>query len=163
VVTLGNEMLRQKCEPVDMDSESYSGITAEMLDIMHQGKGVGLAGPQVGVMKRLFVCDVSGDKPRVFINPTIIETSTETTKYEEGCMSIPETYADVVRPVRVKVQAWNERGRPFTLNADGLLARVIQHECDHLEGVLFIDKISEMKRNRLLAKYQRREKRRLHR
>jgi len=158
VLKMGDELLRQKCEPVHPVNDSWARLTSDMIDTMHAGKGVGLAGPQVGVLKRLFVCHVEGDKPRVFINPTIIETSTETTKYEEGCMSIPSIYADVIRPVRVRVQAWNERGRPFTLNADGMLARVIQHECDHLEGVLFLDKISEMKRKRLLAKYEKRLK-----
>jgi peptide deformylase len=89
----------------------------------------------------------------VFINPTIIGTSPEISQYEEGCLSIPGLYADVTRPEKVTVQAWNERGRPFTLDAEGLLARVIQHEYDHLEGVLFIDRLSEPKRNRLLTLY----------
>jgi peptide deformylase len=95
---------------------------------------------------------VEKDVPRVFINPSIIETSEELVKYEEGCLSIPGLYADVIRPKTVRIQAWNEKGRPFTLTADGILARVILHEYDHLEGTLFIDRISEVKRNRILAK-----------
>ncbi|MEJ5188891.1 MAG: peptide deformylase, partial [Breznakiellaceae bacterium] len=91
--------------------------------------------------------------PRVFINPSIIQTSPELTEYEEGCLSIPGLYGEVKRPEAVRIQAWNERGRPFTLDAEGLLARVIQHEYDHLEGVLFIDRLSEPKRKKLLALY----------
>jgi peptide deformylase len=125
-----------------------------MIGALHGGNGVGLAGPQVGLMKRIFVVHVEGDVPRVFINPSILETSQETVKYEEGCLSVPGCWADVVRPRAVKVQAWNEKGRPFTLETGGILARVILHEYDHLEGVLFIDRISEPKRNRILARLE---------
>jgi peptide deformylase len=117
-------------------------------------EGVGLAGPQVGVPEKIFIVDVKADKPLVFINPSIIETSEEKCGYEEGCLSIPNVWADVIRPAKVKVQAWNEKGRPFTLEADGLLARIIQHECDHLEGILFIDRLSEARRARLMSKYE---------
>jgi peptide deformylase len=97
---------------------------------------------------------VEGDIPRIFINPSIIETSRETMKHEEGCLSIPGIFTNVVRPRTVKVQAWNEKGRPFTLDASGLMARVILHEYDHLEGILFIDRIPEQKRERLIAKFE---------
>jgi peptide deformylase len=107
----------------------------------------------VGSLLRLFVTHVPDDKPRVFINPDIIETSLEEWKYEEGCLSIPGLNADVVRPAGVTVQAWNEKGRPFRVDADGLVGRVIQHEQDHLNGVLFIDKLSGRKRSRLLKGY----------
>ena len=127
-----------------------------MLKALETGKGIGLAGPQVGLMKRIFVVNIEGDIPRIFINPSILETSQETCKLEEGCLSIPEIYADVVRSREIKVQAWNEKGRPFTLQASGILARVILHEYDHLEGILFLDRLTEAKRNRLMAKFEKR-------
>jgi peptide deformylase len=154
IVTLGSDLLRQKAETVKKFDPELAKIAEEMINIVHQGKGVGLAGPQIGLMKRIFVVHVEGDSPRIFINPSIIETSPETIKYEEGCLSIPGVWAEVIRPKMVKVQAWNERGRPFTLETGGLLARVILHEYDHLEGVLFIDRLPEPKRNRVLAKLE---------
>jgi peptide deformylase len=158
IVTLENELLRQKSEPVkDIDGEIQK-IAGEMIGALHEGRGVGLAGPQVGLLKRIFVVQIEGDAPRVFINPSIIGTSQETVKYEEGCLSIPGVWADVIRPKAVQVQAWNEKGRPFNLNAEGILARVILHEYDHLEGVLFIDRLSVPKRNRVLAKLEKRQK-----
>jgi peptide deformylase len=154
VITLGNDLLRQKAEPVNPINAEIATIAAEMIEIMHQSKGVGLAGPQVGLMKRIFVVHIDGDVPRVFINPSIIGTSQETVKLEEGCLSVPGVWGDVVRPAAVQVQAWNEKGRPFTIETDGILARVILHEYDHLEGTLFIDRIPESRRNRLLAKLE---------
>jgi peptide deformylase len=153
ICTLGDETLRQKAEPV-RDFDAALKTAEDMISALHERRGVGLAGPQIGLLQRIFVVHVEGDVPRVFINPSIIETSPETVKYEEGCLSIPGVWADVVRPKRVKVQAWNERGRPFTLETEGLLARVILHEYDHLEGVLFIDRLSEPKRNRVMAKLE---------
>ncbi|GHT70124.1 peptide deformylase [Spirochaetia bacterium] len=158
IVTLENDLLRQKSEPVkDIDGEIQK-TAEEMIEALHEGKGVGLAGPQVGLLKRIFVVHIEGDAPRVFINPSIIGTSQETIKYEEGCLSIPGVWADVIRPKSVRVQAWNEKGRPFNMEADGILARVILHEYDHLEGVLFIDRLSVPKRNRVLAKIEKRQK-----
>ncbi len=89
----------------------------------------------------------------MFINPDILETSLEEETLEEGCLSVPGVYTEIVRPASVRVQAWNEKGRPFTLSADGMLARVIQHELDHLNGVLFVDRLDAKKRKRLLASY----------
>ncbi|MDR1588395.1 MAG: peptide deformylase [Treponema sp.] len=152
ILTLGEELLRQKAEPVEKIDADLVKTARMMLDALEKAKGIGLAGPQIGFMKRLFVIHIEGDIPRVFINPSIIETSQETMKYEEGCLSLPGIWADVVRPKLVKVQAWNERGRPFTLEAEGILARAILHEYDHLEGVLFIDRLSELKRKKILAK-----------
>jgi len=154
ILTLGNELLRQKAEKIDQINSEITEAAKQMLEILKQDKGVGVAGPQIGLMKRIFVVHVEGDEERIFINPSILETSQETVKYEEGCLSVPGLYADVVRSESVKVQAWNEKGKPFTLEASGLLARVIQHEYDHLEGVLFFDRLSELKRKRLLEKYE---------
>jgi len=161
VLTLGNDLLRQKAVLVEnlKDNLSQWQETAEnMFAALKVQNGVGLAGPQVGLMRRIFVVTVDGDEPRVFINPSIIETSQETTKYEEGCLSIPGNWADVVRPRTVKVQAWNEKGRSFTLEAGGILARVILHEYDHLDGVLFIDRLPELKRNKILEKIAKKAK-----
>jgi peptide deformylase len=161
ILTLGHELLSQKASPIKNIKEElpkWKDIAQGMIDAIKKGKGVGLAGPQIGLMNQIFVVSIEGDVPRVFINPSIIETSQETVKYEEGCLSIPGIWADVIRPKTVKVQAWNEAGRPFTLEAGGLLARVILHEYDHLEGVLFIDRLSEPKRKRVLDKIAKRSK-----
>jgi peptide deformylase len=161
IFTLGNEVLHQKAAPVENikdNSHKWSEVLQGMFDALTKGKGVGLAGPQVGLMEQVFVTNVEGDVPRVFINPSIIETSQETVKYEEGCLSIPGIYVDVIRPKTVKVQAWNEKGRPFTLEAGGLLARVILHEYDHLEGILFIDRLSEPKRKKIIDKFAKKAK-----
>jgi len=161
VLILGNDLLRQKAVPVENLKDNLSQwqeTAGNMFATLKAQNGVGLAGPQVGLMRRIFVVKVDGDEPRVFINPSIVETSQETVKYEEGCLSIPGNWADVVRPRTVKVQAWNERGRVFTLEAGGLLARVILHEYDHLDGVLFIDRLPELKRNRILDKIAKRVK-----
>jgi peptide deformylase len=104
---------------------------------------------------RIFVTSIEGDKPRVFINPEIVLTSQEIVVIEEGCLSLPRLYLDVTRPQSVRVQAWNEKGRPFTVETDGLLARVILHEYDHLEGVLFIDRLNPGKRERAISQYRR--------
>ena len=158
IVTLGDGVLRKQASVIPEIDRSIADLAAAMIDAMHIGRGIGLAGPQVGELKRMFVTHVEGDEPRVFINPQIIQTSTELRVMEEGCLSIPGVYADVERPSQVIVQAWNERGRPFTLEADGVLARVIQHEYDHLNGVLFIDHLEEKKRGRLLKVYDRKQK-----
>ena len=155
ILLLGNELLYEKAEPVRKIGPEYKEIAADLIQALHDGRGIGLAGPQVGRMERIFAVHVEGDVPRIFINPSIIETSPETIKYEEGCLSIPGLYADVIRPQSIKIQAWNENGKPFTLEVSGMLARVILHEYDHLDGKLFIDYIPEDRRNRLIAKYER--------
>jgi len=165
VLTLENKLdsekdriLRQKAVPIKNINDEIRQITENMLKIMHDGKGVGLAGPQVGLLKRIFVTHVEGDEPRVFINPSIIWTSQEQVNYEEGCLSLPGVWAEVKRPGKIKIQAWNEKGRAFTLELSGIMARVVQHEYDHLEGVLFIDRINEAKREKLLAKLNKHSK-----
>jgi peptide deformylase len=148
----GDKTLRQKAGPVRDINDKIRETVTEMRRLMEKDKGVGLAAPQVGLLQRIFVTHAEGDQFRVFINPAIIWTSQEQAKYEEGCLSLPGLWAEVIRPQSIRIQAWNEKGRAFTLEVSGILARVIQHEYDHLEGVLFIDRVNEVKRNKLLAK-----------
>ena len=150
-------MLRKKCATIAVFDKKLEDLVIAMIDTMHTGDGIGLAGPQVGVEKRLFVCHVPDDEPRVFINPEIIGTSQELSPYEEGCLSIPGVYSDVIRPKAVTVQAWTLEGRPFKIEVEGILARVIQHEIDHLKGILFIDHLTDKKRLRLLSTYEKRQ------
>ena len=142
-------VLRAISEPV----KDINGDLVEFADAMVEsmaGKGIGLAAPQVGRNERFFVVRLSEEeKPLYFFNPQIIGTSEKLSAYEEGCLSIPETWAKIKRPAIVTVQAWNRRGRPFTIEAEGLLATVIQHEYDHLQGRLFIDYLSDRKKEKI--------------
>ena len=147
-----DRILREKARPVKDINGEIRQIAGDMMDAMHRDKGVGLAAPQVGFLRRIFVTHAEGDEPRVFINPSIIRTSQEEVNYEEGCLSLPGIWAEIRRPESITIQAWNEKGRAFTLEAAGILARVIQHEYDHLEGILFIDRVNEAKREKLLAR-----------
>ena len=140
VTKLGEEVLRKKAEPVAEINNEIRALVEDMFETMIDKDGVGLAAPQIGKSLRLFVVIADDDVRRVFINPQIIKTSTEVGEYDEGCLSIPQVYETIVRPLQVTVQAYNEKGRPFTLEADGLLARIIQHEYDHLDGILYIDR-----------------------
>jgi peptide deformylase len=156
IITLGNDLLRQRSESIADIDEETAALAAELLATMHIGRGIGLVAPQAGILKRIFVIQLEGDIPRVLINPTITGTSADAVSYEEGCLSVPGVYAGVDRSVSVRVQAWNEKGRPFNLDADGLLARVILHEYDHLEGTLFIDRLPEPKRDKIITLYKKR-------
>lgn len=142
ITKLGEEILRQVAEPFAMEeiNDELRAFIDEMFETMIEANGVGLAGPQAGISKRMFVIIADDEVRRVFINPQIISTSAELCDYEEGCLSIPGVYENIKRPAKVTVQAFNEKGRPFTLEADGLLARIIQHENDHLDGHVFIDR-----------------------
>jgi peptide deformylase len=153
IVKLGEPILKKHSVVVPDINERIHGLVTEMIETMEKGKGVGLAAVQVGELMRLFVTKIPGDSARVFINPDILETSIEQVSMEEGCLSIPGLYTDVTRPSAVRVQAWNAKGRPFILSAEDYLARVIQHELDHLNGILFIDRVGPKKRERLLAEY----------
>ncbi len=154
ILTLGDPLLKKTSALVPDINGNIASLVGEMFDAMDRARGLGLAAVQVGELIRLFVTLVPRDTPRVFINPDILETSIEEVPYEEGCLSIPGLNADVKRPASVRVQAWNQKGRPFALDADGLLARVIQHEMDHLNGILFIDRLEPKKRGRLITEYQ---------
>jgi peptide deformylase len=160
IITLGDEFLREKTERITNFGPEIPVLADAMIDAMRGERGLGLAGPQVGVLKRIFVLELpEEDAPRIFINPEIIETSQELSSYEEGCLSIPGMYSDVIRPSQVTVQAQDVKGKPFTIKADGMLARVVQHENDHLHGVLFIDRLDEERRERILKAYKKRENR----
>jgi peptide deformylase len=152
IITLGDPLLAKTSALVPDFDDGIRRLAAQMFETMGT-RGVGLAAVQVGAMVRLFITRAPRDTPRVFINPDILETSLEEEQLEEGCLSVPGLYTEVVRPASVRVQAWNEKGRPFTLTAEGILARVIQHELDHLNGVLFIDRLDAKKRKRLLVSY----------
>jgi len=151
-------VLRGKAEPVTEFDSDLAELIETMCDAMVENHGIGLAAPQIGVLKRLFVCSVDGSDPVAFINPEIIETSLETSVYEEGCLSLPGMYADVERPERVVIQAFNKKGRPFKVEAEGLLATCVQHELDHLNGVLFVDYLSEKKKEKILKKLEKASK-----
>lgn len=142
ITKLGEEILRKVAEPIRAEeiNDDFRAFIEEMFEAMKGADGVGLAGPQAGISKRVFVAMADDNVKRVFINPQIIYTSAELCDYEEGCLSIPQVYESIQRPKKVTVQALDENGRPFTLEADGLLARIIQHENDHLDGKLFIDR-----------------------
>ena len=153
LLTLGDPILRKRSILVTEIDRGILDFVHAMFDKMHSKEGIGLAAVQMGELKRIFVTHVLHDNPRVFINPEIIETSMDLSKLEEGCLSIPGINAEIVRPSGVKVQAWNEMGKLFTLSADGMLARAIQHELDHLNGKLFIDYLDSKKRGRILRDY----------
>jgi peptide deformylase len=155
VITLGADVLRKTASNITEFNSDLSDFIEDMINTMMRYEGIGLAAPQVGKLSNVFVCQIPGSKPQVFINPEIIGTSQEQVPYEEGCLSIPSLYGDVIRPEKISIQGYNLKGRPFKIDAEGLLARVIQHEMDHLKGILFIDYIDEKKREKLLKEYHR--------
>ena len=142
ITKLGEDVLRQVAVPVEPEeiNDEFRVLINEMFETMIEANGVGLAAPQVDISKRFFVVIADDDVRRVFVNPQIISTSDDLVDYEEGCLSLPKIYENIKRPSQVTVQALNENGKPFTIEADGLLARIIQHENDHLNGIVFIDK-----------------------
>ncbi len=157
VITVPHPTLREKALPVTTFDDELKTLVENMFDTMYDEKGIGLAANQVNILQRLFIADCSEahDAPMVFINPEIIAESEETDAAEEGCLSLPTMYGGpVIRPTRVTVKAQNVEGEWFELEAEGLLARCIQHELDHLNGVLFIDYLSRMKQDRILKKLE---------
>ncbi len=162
IYKLDDEVLRENTESVKSFDSALKMLVDAMFETLTEADGVGLAAPQVGVSKKFFIVDLhEGEKGKfVFINPEIIETSIEEGPYEEGCLSIPGFYRDVIRPLSVKVQAQDLEGKHFTIDASGLLARVIQHENDHLNGTLFIDHLSEDERERVIKAYRKKNKKR---
>jgi peptide deformylase len=148
--------LRTKAEPVDKVDDETKTIISNMFETMYEAKGIGLAATQVNIHSRIIVIDISEDKtePLVFINPEITVLDDEPDNYDEGCLSVPGFYETVERPKRVRVEALDKEGKPFTIEPEGLLAVCIQHEIDHLNGKLFVDYISPMKRNRIRKKLE---------
>lgn len=142
ICKLGEEVLRKKSVPIKDEeiNDELRALAEEMFETMENANGVGLACPQIGKNIRMFVAEADDDIKRVFINPQIIATSDDSVPYEEGCLSVPQVYENIMRPSKVTVQAQDQNGKKFTLEAEGLLARIIQHENDHLEGVIFIDR-----------------------
>ncbi len=136
---MGDEVLTKQCREVKEMTPRLKTLISDMFETMYDACGVGLAAPQVGILKRIFVVDTTGDTPRVFINPEIVETSGEQTG-EEGCLSVPGKCAVVTRPNYVKVRALDENMEPFELETTELLARAVLHENDHLDGHLYVEK-----------------------
>ena len=154
---LGSPFLRQRAEPVAVVDAAVRQLVEDLFDTMYASKGVGLAANQVGVARRVAVVDVGTDasEPLVLVNPVVVQHSDATEVSEEGCLSIPEIFGDVERPVSIVVEALDRDGAPFRLEAAAYQARAIQHEIDHLDGVLFLDHLSAVKRGLLLAKWKR--------
>ena len=138
--TMGDECLRKKCKEIKSISPRIRILAEDMLDTMYAANGVGLAAPQVGILKRMVVIDVDGEHPYILINPEILETSGEQTGYE-GCLSVPGKSGVVTRPNYAKVRATGLDGKEFILEGEELLARAICHECDHLDGIIYVDKV----------------------
>ncbi len=155
VLRFPDERLRTVAQPVSQVDDNVKQIVSDMFDTMHDENGIGLAATQVDIHQRIVVIDVSEerDDPIVLINPEIIKKDGSTTS-EEGCLSVPYSYAKVDRAETVTVKALNQDGEEFTLDAEGLLAVCIQHELDHLEGKLFIDYLSPLKRQRIRKKLE---------
>ncbi len=152
IVLYGDPVLRENSEPVDEINQEVKDLVSDMVDTIKKAKGLGLAAVQVGVLKRIFLVDLSAvdlnETLRVYINPEIVETEGEVT-YEEGCLSFPGIYQKVDRPAKVTIRATDLEGNRFEQTADGIAARAILHEFDHLEGKLFIDYLSSITRSLL--------------
>jgi peptide deformylase len=163
LVILPDRRLRLVSEPVREITDEIRRLAEDMLETMYDAPGVGLAAIQIGVPKRIVTIDVSKDEderhPMVLINPEIVWSSEETRIYEEGCLSIPDYREEVERPDRVRVRYRNLEGETVECEADGLLATCVQHEIDHLNGVLFIDHLSKLKRDRIAKKFTKAAKR----
>ncbi len=162
ILTLPDARLRAVADPIaEIDTEIKS-LARDMLDTMYAAPGIGLAAPQLGVLKRIVVMDLAKDdqppEPIVMINPEIEKVSDETVVSEEGCLSIPELYYDVERPAEITVKYTDLAGKTVTRDASERLAICIQHELDHLDGVLYIDYLSRLKRDRVIKKFEKAEK-----
>ncbi len=157
---LGSPVLRQKSPPVAQVDDAVRRLVDDLFETMRAAKGVGLAANQIGVARRVAVVDIGEEDPPplVLINPVIIERGEEDETAEEGCLSIPEIFGDVTRPLHVVVEALDQEGRRSRVAAHGYKARAIQHEIDHLDGILFLDHLSAVKRSLLLSKWKKARK-----
>ena len=151
-----NKLLRQVSKPVNQVGKDEQKLMDDMLETMYHANGIGLAAIQIGVPKRIIVMDISQDKekknPKYFVNPIIKNKDSEKATYEEGCLSVPEQFAEIDRPSKCEVEYLDYNGNKQLLKADGLLATCIQHEMDHLEGILFIDHLSKLKKSMIIKK-----------
>ena len=163
IITIPDPQLRLFSKPVPSVGKGVLSLADDMLETMYDAPGIGLAAIQIGVPERVVVIDLARKDdpkdPMVFINPEIIGTSEELNIYEEGCLSIPEYYEEVTRPATVRVRYLDRAGKVQEIDADGLLATCLQHEIDHLDGKLFIDHLSKLKRDRVMKKFQKQAKR----
>jgi peptide deformylase len=157
LIILPDPILRQVSKPIETMDGEVRKLADDMLETMYDAPGIGLAAIQIGVARRMLVLDVSKEgedkKPLVFINPEIVASSDARSVYEEGCLSIPDYYAEVERPAGITVKHLDRDGKEQVTEADGLLATCLQHEIDHLNGVLFIDHISKLKREMVIRKF----------
>ena len=157
ILIIPDKRLRMKSEPVKPTDPAVRALVEDMFETMYDAPGIGLAAIQIGEPKRVVTMDLAKKdepkQPQVFINPELIDTSEEKNIHEEGCLSIPEFYEEVERPAQVKVRYLDLDGKSYEIEANGLLATCIQHEIDHLNGVLFIDHISKLKRDRVTKKF----------
>ena len=153
---LGSPVLRQRAQPVAPTDTDIRQLVDDLFETMRAAKGVGLAANQVGVAQRVAVVDVGEEfgPPLVLINPRITEVGSETESAEEGCLSIPDVYADVERPLSIVLEAMDRDGTPYRIPVSGFKARAVQHEIDHLDGILFFDRLSAVKRELLMAKWK---------
>jgi len=156
ILTAPDPRLKKKSKPVAAVDAEVRQLMDDMLETMYAAPGIGLAAPQVGKLRRVIVLDIDREDvktgPLFMANPEVIEASDEDATYEEGCLSLPEHYADVVRPAKVTVRYLDRDGKKKEMACEGLLATCIQHEIDHLDGILFVDHISALKRNMILRK-----------
>ncbi len=162
ILTEPDPFLRQKSEPVEKVDDSIRKIMDDMLETMYDAPGIGLAAIQIGVPKRIIVLDISKDpekkEPMYFVNPEKIYTSKDQATYEEGCLSVPGQFAEIDRPDKCHIKYLDYNGDSKELKAEGLLATCIQHEMDHLEGILFIDYLSKLKRSMIAKKLSKQKK-----
>ena len=156
ILTEPNKILRQISKPVEKVGDEERELMRDMLETMYVANGIGLAAIQIGVPKRIIVIDISKEKnkknPMYFVNPLIIKKNDEKTTYEEGCLSVPNQFAEIDRPSKCEVEYLDYNGNKQNLQAEGLLATCIQHEIDHLEGILFIDYLSKLKKAIIVKK-----------
>ncbi len=162
IIIAPDPRLKKKSKPVEKVDAGIRSLMDDMLDSMHAANGIGLAAPQVGVLKNVIVIDISKadepDNPICMANPEVVWESDERSPHEEGCLSLPEYYADVVRPDRVRVRYLDRENEIRELEADDILATCVQHEMDHLTGTLFVDHISSLKRGMILRKLSKSKK-----
>tara|TARA_B100001063_G_C16704826_1_gene524597 strand:- start:30 stop:548 length:519 start_codon:yes stop_codon:yes gene_type:complete len=156
ILTEPNKLLRQVSEPVERIGQEEQKLMDDMLETMYSANGIGLAAIQIGVPKRIIVMDISKDEnkrePRYFVNPVIKNKDNSKSTYEEGCLSVPNQFAEIDRPKNCDVEYLDYNGEKKLLKAEGLLATCIQHEMDHLEGILFIDYLSKLKKSMIIKK-----------